>query len=258
VTTDGFFIFVDARDRKFDAPALQRLVESLGALNVEACFTPAAGWAFPKPAIWIALVAVLLGVLPVLLIARSRLVKSPTPRLDIFSDMDFQPKYKTQAASGFFADGRTMRPPVPGAVRWGAWETDERLDRGKVDGQFIKAFPMPPSRAMMDRGQQRFNIYCTPCHGWTGEGDGMTAQRATQRRDATWVPPVSLTSKLVREEQVGEIFQTISNGIRKMPSYAAQITPQDRWAIILYIRALQRSQNATIHDVPEDKRWQLR
>ena len=83
----------------------------------------------------------MLGTLPVLMIARSRLVKSPTPRLDIFSDMDFQPKYKTQAASALFADGRAMRPPVPGTVRWGGLDADSHLYRGKSDGQFATTLP---------------------------------------------------------------------------------------------------------------------
>ena len=91
---------------------------------------------------------------------------------------------------------------------------------------------------MMDRGQERFNIYCATCHGWIGEGDGMTAFRADKREEGTWVPPTSLQSKLIREEPVGQIFHTISDGTGKMPSYAAQIPPEDRWAIMLYIRAL--------------------
>jgi mono/diheme cytochrome c family protein len=236
---------------------------------VETCFeATAAGRSFPKATVWIALVAVLLSVLPVLWIARSRLVKSPTPRLEIFSDMDFQPKYKAQAASGLFADGRAMRPPVAGAVRWGGLEADDHFYRGLSGGTWATTFPMTPDRAMMDRGQQRFNIYCATCHGWIGEGDGPTSVRAAKRDfDAsqadplykpTWVKPISLQAQGIREESVGELFQVITNGRRKMPSYAAQIPVRDRWAIILYIRALQRSQNATIQDVPEDKRLQLR
>jgi mono/diheme cytochrome c family protein len=266
VTTDGFFIFVDAADRNYDEAALRRLARSLGAADVETCFDPPGGRSLPKATVWIALVAVLLSVLPVLWIARSRLLKSPTPRLEIFSDMDFQPKYKAQAASGLFADGRAMRPPVPGAVRWGGLEADDHFYRGESGGHWATTFPMTPDRALMERGQERFNIYCATCHGWIGEGDGPTSLRAAKRDQQaieaggkpTWVTPISLQAQAIREESVGELFQVITNGRRKMPSYAAQIPPRDRWAIILYIRALQLSQDATIQDVPADKRLQLR
>ena len=144
VTSDGFFLFVDAADRKYDEAALRRLAQSLGAASVESCFEPVAGRAFPKATVWIALVAILLSTLPVLWIARSRLLKSPTPRLDIFSDMDFQPKYKPQAASGLFADGRAMRPPVPGTVRWGGLEGDDHLYRGNVRRQVGRHLPHDP------------------------------------------------------------------------------------------------------------------
>jgi mono/diheme cytochrome c family protein len=258
VTTDGFFLFLDAADRKYDEAAARRLVESLGAVGVETCFEAATGRAFPKATVWIALVALVLSTLPVLWIARSRLVKSPTPRLDIFSDMNLQPKYKTQAASPFFADGRTMRPPVPGTVARGGLEADDHFYRGKSGDQWATTFPASPTRAMMDRGQERFNIYCATCHGWIGEGDGMTAFRADKRKEGTWVPPTSLQSKRIREQPVGQIFHTITDGTGKMPSYAAQIPPEDRWAIVLYIRALQRSQNPNVQDVPEDRRTRLR
>ena len=110
--------------------------------------------------------------------------------------------------------------------------------RGKSGDKFATTLPMTPTRAMMERGRERFNIYCSTCHGWTGEGGpsgGMTDQRAIKRQDKKWVMPTSLQSKEVRDQPVGQIFQTISDGIRTMPSYGAQIPPADRWAIILYV-----------------------
>ena len=251
-TSDGFFIFVEAADRQFDQAALRRLLESAGAGSVEDCFQPTAGRSFPKATVWIALAVLLVCTLPPLLIARSRLLKSATPRLDIFSDMDFQEKYKAQAADSWFADGRAMRPPVPATIPQGGLDADDHFYRGKSGGQYATTFPMTPTRAMMERGRERFNIFCAACHGWTGTGDGMIAKRASKREEK--LNPVSLVDL---QQPVGEIFHTITSGLRKMPSYAAQIPIRDRWDIILYVRALQRSQNATLKDVPEDKRSQL-
>ena len=161
---------------KYDEAALRRLAPVARRRRASrACFERAAGRDLPQATVWIALVAIALATLPPLWIARSRLVKSPTPRLEIFSDMDFQPKYKTQAASGLFADGRAMRPPVPGTVRRGGLEGDDHLYRGTSGGKFAATFPMTADRAMIERGQERFNIYCAACHGWIGEGDGPTA-----------------------------------------------------------------------------------
>jgi mono/diheme cytochrome c family protein len=252
VTSDGFFIFVETADRRFDQAAVRGLLQSAGAGNVEECFSPTVGHSFPKATVWVVLVALVLCTLPPLWIARSRLLKSATPRLEIFSDMDFQEKYKAQAASSWFADGRAMRPPVPGTICQGGLEEDERFFQGKSDGKYVTDFPVTPNRSMMERGRERFNIYCTACHGWTGTGDGMVAKRARKREDK--FTPVSLVAL---REPVGEMFHTVSDGLRTMPSYAAQIPTADRWAIVLYVRALQRSRNATLKDVPEDQRSQL-
>jgi mono/diheme cytochrome c family protein len=105
----------------------------------------------------------------------------------------------------------------------------------------------------MKRGQQRYNIYCAPCHGLAGEGDGLVAKRAQELQQGTWAfPPTSLHSEAVRPQPVGQLFNTITNGVRKMPAYGAQISVQDRWAIVLYVRALQRTQNARPEDVPPE------
>ena len=105
----------------------------------------------------------------------------------------------------------------------------------------------------MDRGEEQFNIYCATCHGLTGAGDGLITRRAIHLQQGTWTQPTSLHVEAVTTQPVGRIFNTISNGIRKMPGYKEQISPEDRWAIVLYLQALQRSQKATAEDLPADK-----
>jgi mono/diheme cytochrome c family protein len=111
---------------------------------------------------------------------------------------------------------------------------------------------------MLLRGQERFNIYCSPCHGLTGAGDGLVSRRADALQEGTWVPPLTFHGDQVRGRPVGHLFNTITHGIRNMPAYGAQIPAEDRWAIVAYVRALQRSQNATVADVPPDLRAGLR
>ena len=109
----------------------------------------------------------------------------------------------------------------------------------------------PLSRELIERGRERFNIYCGVCHGADVSGKGMVAQRAVLRSPKTWVAPTDLHSQAVVDQPVGRLFDSISNGVRNMPGYAAQISYQDRWAIVLYVRALQRSQAASASDIPE-------
>jgi len=110
---------------------------------------------------------------------------------------------------------------------------------------------------MRERGRERFGIYCTPCHGQVGEGDGMVHQRAMTLAEGTWVPPSNMTEERVRVMPVGEIFNTVTNGVRNMPGYGRQIPAEDRWAIILYVRALQRSRAAELKDLSEQERESL-
>ncbi len=260
VTADRFFISIEAADAKFDESATPRLVESLGATGVEVCRATSAGRDYPKAFVWIAIVVIGLAALPPLLIARTRAVKSRSPRIHIIQDMDFQPKYLPQARSLLFADGRTMRPRLRGTIVAGRPEDDDHFYRGKVNGEWATTFPMPVTQAMVERGQQRFNIYCAPCHGLVGEGGatGMVSIRALEREEPGWVPPLSLHSPVAVEQPVGQTFNTITHGIRTMPAYGSQIPVEDRWAIVLYERALQRSQHAAVDDVPEDVLPQLR
>lgn len=210
---------------------------------------------------WIPLVAVIMVALswiPLALIARDRTTRSRTPRVMVIPDMDKQQKYQPQKMNALFADTRADRRPVEGTVARGAIELDEHRSGGMVDGEWATTFPMPVTEALMKRGQARFDIYCAPCHGLDGSGDGMVAKRADALQEGTWVPPTSLHDPNVRARSVGHLFNTITNGIRNMPPYGSQIPVADRWAIVAYVRALQRSANARIEDVPADVRPTLR
>mgnify|MGYP000454058439 CR=1 FL=1 len=205
-----------------------------------------------------AAVLVLLTLVPLALIARARAVTSEQPRIHLVPDMDNQPKYRAQAANPMFADGRAMRPRVAGTVRLGDRGEDRVIATGKVGEDWVVAIPVPVTMPLLRRGQERWGIYCAPCHGLAGYGDGMVAKRAEALAEGTWTPPSSLHTDLVRQRPAGHLFNTITNGIRTMPAYGPQIPVADRWAIVAYVRALQRSQNATIEDVPPELRGQLR
>ncbi len=165
-------------------------------------------------------------------------------------DMQDQPKYKPFRASRFFADGASARPLVEDTVARGQLRADTHLYTGKVDNQPVDVFPFPVTREVLDRGQERFEIFCTPCHGATGDGDGMVVRRG-YRRPPTW------HSDRLRAMPAGYFFDVITNGFGAMPDYRAQIPVRDRWAIVAYIRALQLAQHASIADVPPAERQAL-
>ncbi len=166
-------------------------------------------------------------------------------------DMHDQPKYKPYAQSSFWPDQRSARPAIDGTVARGKLKTDTRLWKGRAaDGTFITEIPMPVTKALLMRGQQRYNIYCTPCHGRTGEGEGMVVQRGFKH------PPTYHSDRL-RQQPPGYIFDVISNGFGSMVSYASRIPMEDRWAITAYVKVLQFSQNATNADVPEADRGRI-
>ena len=160
------------------------------------------------------------------------------------------PAYKPYESSRFFDDGMSARTPVPGTVARGTLREDTLLYPGKVGGQFANAFPFEVTRADVERGKQRFEIYCTPCHGATGAGDGMIVQRGYRR-------PPSYHSDRLRQVPAGYFFDVMTNGFGVMQDYRSQITARDRWAVVAYVRALQLSQHATIADVPEAERGSL-
>ena len=207
----------------------------------------------------IVIILVALSWIPLALALRARAVKKTEPRIHIIPDMDNQPKVKTQSRFMLWADRRGMRPPVQGTVARSTVIGEPAIELGRANGgAWVELIPVPMSMSMIERGRQRYDIYCSPCHGLAGYGDGMVAQRADQLQEGTWTPPTSFHTDLVRGRPAGHIFNTISNGIRNMPSYGSQIPVDDRWAIVAYVRALQRSQDATIDDVPADLQAQLR
>ncbi len=164
--------------------------------------------------------------------------------------MHVQPKYKPLDPSNFFGDGRSARPEVPGTVAHGYLRTDELLYTGKVNGEPADLFPFPVTRQVLERGRERFNIYCSPCHDYTGSGRGLVVQRG-------FPPPPSYHIDRLVKAPAGHFFDVITNGYGAMYSYAARVDPQDRWAIVAYIRALQLSQHAALDDVPAQEKEQL-
>jgi mono/diheme cytochrome c family protein len=260
-TTDRFFIAIDASDPAFEAGRVCDMLQVAGATSVEEVHGPSQPAKIPLAIHLAGLVVVCLAMIPPLWIAMDRRTKSDTPRMHPVRDMDFQPKFKPQAATLLFANSQTMRPPVSGTIAYGDPRDDDHLYLGLVGKDFATTFPaqLPKvTMAWMTRGRERFRIYCAPCHGLAGEGDGITSERALAREDSPgWVKPLPLHSQGVREQPVGKIFNTMTNGIRTMPAYASQIAPRDRWAIIVYVLALQRSQNALLDDLPPDERQQL-
>jgi hypothetical protein len=165
-------------------------------------------------------------------------------------DMHTQPKYKPLEQSSFFDDGRSERPVVPGTVARGHLRIDEHLYAGRINGQPADTFPFPITRQDLERGRERYNIYCSPCHDYTGSGRGMIVQRG-------FPPPPSYHIDRLRQAPVGYFFEVMTKGYGTMFSYADRVSPEDRWRIAAYIRALQLSQGATINDVPSEQRQQL-
>lgn len=206
----------------------------------------------------IAVVLTTLALVPLALIWRSRATTSPIPRWVVVTNMAKQPKLVGQAGSPLFADGRAMRPPVAGTVARGSLATDPVVETGLKGEKFVDVPPVPVTPQLVKRGQERYDIFCSPCHGLSGYGDGVVARRADRLQEGTWTPPSSLHTDLVRSRPSGQLFNTVTNGIRNMPAYGAQIPPSDRWAIVAYVRALQRSQHAAIADVKPEWQEKLR
>lgn len=206
----------------------------------------------------VGLVAVVASWVPLVVFARARVVPSPLPRVQFLQDMGVQPKFREQQSNLLFADERADRLPIPGTVARGEVEDDDQYWRGytrtggtdeKPDVKFYETFPkqLTLDEAFIKYGQQRFNIYCSACHGLDGRGHGTVNERALQLMQlgdkTTWTQAADLTSAAVSVRPVGHIYNTINVGIRSMPSYGAQVTsPRDRWAIVAYVRALQWAQ----------------
>jgi mono/diheme cytochrome c family protein len=158
-------------------------------------------------------------------------------------DMQDQPRYKPLRKSDFFEDGRSSRPLVPGTVARGDLRADRYFYTGMIGNQPGNVMPFPVTEEVLERGRERFNIYCAPCHSRTGDGNGMIVQRGYRR------PPSYHTDRL-RSAPLGHFYDVMTNGFGAMPDYAAQVTPRDRWNIAAYIRALQLSQAAPSNLAP--------
>jgi mono/diheme cytochrome c family protein len=177
---------------------------------------------------------------------------SEDPPIHINPNMDDQPKYKAQSESYFFENGSAMREPIPGTVaRDEAYDNPEYYLGKDKSGNLIDKIPVPVTIQLLERGQERFNIYCAPCHSRIGDGKGIVVQRG-------YMPPPNFHQDNIRAFPDGHIFDVISNGIRNMPTYGHMIPVADRWAIVAYFRALQRSEHASINDVPAEMRNEIK
>lgn len=165
-------------------------------------------------------------------------------------DMRDQPRFEPFEESTFFADQASMRPRVADTVARGHLALDDHLSTGRVNGQTAETFPFTVTLAVLERGQARYDIFCTPCHGLVGDGQGIVT-------DYGMPQPTSFHDPDLRAEPPGYYFTIITDGTRVMPSYAARIRPEDRWAIIAYIRALQLSQGADVTQLPADELPQI-
>lgn len=186
---------------------------------------------------------------------------SSRPPIEVWPDMDHQAKYKPQAESKFFADGRADRPIPAGTVPFGRsslqadptfLRTDDALYAGRnADGSFLRGFPVPVTETLVRRGQDRYQIYCAPCHGALGDGNGITKAYGM-------VATPTYHDERLRSMAEGEIFNTITHGKNTMFPYADKLSPEDRWAVVAYVRALQRAAHATLDDVPLEQRGGLK
>ena len=181
------------------------------------------------------------------LLAGCRGMRSDNPPVHPNPNMDWQEKFQAQEANPLFADNAAMRKPVSGTVARGLLREDTEFFAGRTEaGEYVERVPIPVSRSLLERGQERYDIYCTVCHGKSGDGQGVI-----MRGNYGYTPATSYHGERLRNVSDGYIYDVITNGIRNMPGYAQQIPVRDRWAIVTYVRALQRSQNARESDLPE-------
>lgn len=259
-TDDKFFLLIEARDPKFDEVDTRSLIQKTHPDALEDVPTDnASPTQLPTGLIYGLIIVSVVALVPFALFAKARTTKSSSTRIHAIGDMDWQPKFKAQRGNALFDDGRAMREPIPGTVAQGHLREDDQLYRGKVGDAWARTFPktVTPSSQMMERGEQRFGIYCAPCHGQLGDGKGMVHARASKLGQG-WVPPTDLHQAYIREQPVGELFNTITHGIRSMPAYAPQIPAEDRWAIILYLRGLQKSRAASLGELTAEQRQNLK
>jgi len=214
-------------------------------------------WDIPRGFIYSGVLLGCLLLVPPVLILKARAMPSDKPRIHIIQNMDNQPKFLTQHESLLFKDGRAMRPRVPGTVAQGDMIDDTHFWLGLVGGEYATAFPsqVTVDDALLDRGRERYDIYCLPCHGVTGDGNGRVHERAMMllnngTNGTVWVQPRNLHQADMQDLPPGRMFHTISEGFGNMAGYASQIPPADRWAITAWVYALQVGRNAPADAVP--------
>jgi mono/diheme cytochrome c family protein len=292
-TDDKFFLYVNAKDKYYNRESVKELLAGTNPESLDEVVEDSTPSKLPS-FVWLsALLLVLAGLIPLMIVLNIRTSYSTQPRFHVFLDMDFQPKKKAQQQTTVFADGRTMRPQVAGTVARGQLDEQDTFylgyDPSKLaamessrttlvslqDGKsgdgaaaggaaaepqkpWLDKLPIEANEENMKLGEVKFQTYCAPCHGYGGNGDGLVHKRAEALVQATWNRPTSLHKDAVKAQPVGKIFSTITNGQGKMPSYSNAITAKERWAIVLYVRALQRSLNAKVDDVPVDKRSSIK
>ena len=166
------------------------------------------------------------------------------------SDMHDGPRYKPLQESDIYGDKRSSRALIDGTVARGFLREDDVFYTGMQAGAPVERIPMPLTEAVVQRGRERYNIYCSPCHGIAGDGDGMIVKRGYTR-------PTSYHDPRLRNERAGYFYDVMTRGFGQMPDYAAQVSPRDRWAIVAYIRALQLSQHASVGDLNADEKGRL-
>jgi mono/diheme cytochrome c family protein len=247
-TDDRFFLYIEAGDKKFDEDETRELLEKTHPAAIEVVHedreTPNK---MPAVIVYAMVILTVAAVVPFALAAKARHSKSTEPKIHAMGDMDWQARFNAQQPNPFYADEMAMRLPEPGTVAIGDLKDDDHFYQGKVAGTFVRTFPkqVEATDATMEHGRERFGIYCAPCHGLSGQGDGMVHKRAAALEEGTWVQPTSLTQENIYYQPVGQLFNTITHGIRNMPAYGSQIPEEDRWAIVMYVRALQRTKIAT-------------
>ena len=191
-------------------------------------------------------------------LAGCRGMTSDAPPIHPNLNMDYVQRFEAQEPNQFFADGAAMRQPVAGTIARGNLRTDANAPfyyGRNADGSYVEAIQAPVTPALLERGQERYNIFCTPCHGLAGDGRGIVAVGNGGLGYGFAVP--SYHTEALRERSDGYLYDVIQNGINTMPSYGHEMLAADRWAIVAYVRSLQRSQAATGDDVPVAERNRL-
>jgi len=260
VTDDKFFLFILVRDPKFDEKETRELLAATSPSVLDDVHEDrGSSDQVPKGLIYALLIAGAASLVPFALFAKARESKMSHGRIHVVWDMDFTPSYKPQSGNPLFDDQRGMRLPPAGSVPVDHLRVDDHLYQGKVGPAFASTLPLGivADESTMKLGKAQFGIYCAPCHGQSGEGNGPINQRAETLKQG-WVPPSNLHQQYLRDQPAGEIFRTITHGIRNMSGYASQIDPEERWAIVLYVRALQKSRTAQVSDLTDAERAQLK